>query len=214
MERYLPLARHLARRYPAGGEHEDLMQVASMGLLKAIDRFDPSRGIAFSSFAVPTILGELRRYFRDYGWSVRPPRDVQELTGKLASATDRLTARLRRTPTADELAEECGVSVEQVLEAHAAITAHHPVALDRPHNGEDDAKPAGGLGTEDPGMAEVEDTLAFESLLAVLPERERLILHLRFHEGWRQREIGEHLGISQMHVSRLIRQSLTTLQSV
>jgi RNA polymerase sigma-B factor len=212
VERYLPLAQHLARRYPAGGEEEDLMQVASLGLLKAIDRYDPSRGIAFSSFAVPTILGELKRHFRDHGWSVRPPRDVQELSGQLSSAADRLTARLRRAPTPHELADECTVSVEQVLEAHAAVTAHHPVALDRPRNEESDAEPAGALGKEDPALAAVESTLAFESLLAVLPERERLILHLRFHEEWRQREIGEHLGISQMHVSRLIRQSLMTLR--
>jgi RNA polymerase sigma-B factor len=212
VKRYLPLAQHLARRYPAGGEQEDLMQVASMGLLKAIDRYDPSRGIAFSSFAVPTILGELKRYFRDHGWSVRPPRDVQELSGRLASAADTLTGRLRRAPTPHELAEECGASVEQVIEAHAAVSAHNPVPLDRPRNGEVDAEPAGGLGGEDPALAGVENTLAFESLVAVLPERERLILRLRFEEEWRQREIGEHLGLSQMHVSRLIRQSLTALQ--
>jgi RNA polymerase sigma-B factor len=213
VERYLPLARYLARRYPAGGEEEDLLQGASLGLLKAIDRFDGSRGIAFSSFAVPTILGELKRYFRDHGWSVRPPRDVQELSGKLVSASDRLTARLRRAPTPTELADECGATVEQILEAHAAATAHHPVPLDRPRAGESDAEPAGGLGGEDPALAGVDSALAFESMLTVLPERERLILHLRFHEEWRQREIGEHLGLSPMHVSRLIRQSLTTLQA-
>jgi RNA polymerase sigma-B factor len=212
VERYLPLARHLARRYPAGGDEEDLMQVASLALLKAIDRYDPSRGIAFSTFAVPTILGEIKRYFRDHGWSVRPPRDVQELSGRLASVTDRLTAQLRRAPTPLELADACGVSVEQVLEARASATAHHPVPLDRPRNEETDAEPAGGLGKEDPELAGIENELAFESLLAMLPERERLILHLRFHEEWRQREIGEHLGISQMHVSRLISQSLTALQ--
>jgi RNA polymerase sigma-B factor len=105
VERYLPLAQHLARRYPGGGDEEDLMQVASLGLLKAVDRYDASRGIAFSSFAVPTILGELKRYFRDHGWSVRPPRDLQELSGQLASATDTLTAQLRRGPTPQELAE-------------------------------------------------------------------------------------------------------------
>jgi RNA polymerase sigma-B factor len=210
--RYLPLAQHLARRYPAGGEEEDLLQVASLGLLNAIDRYDPSRGIAFSSFAVPTILGELKRYFRDHGWSVRPPRDVQELAGKLGPAADTLTARLRRAPTSDELARECGVSVEEVLEARAAATAHRPVPLDRPSDGEAVAEPAGGLGKEDPALAGVENALAFESWLAVLPERERLILRLRFREGWRQWEIGEYLGVSQMHVSRLIRQSLAAVQ--
>ena len=211
VERHLPLARHLARRYLACGEEEDLMQVASLGLLKAVDRFDPSRGVAFSSFAVPTILGELKRYFRDYGWAVRPPREIQELSGQLLSATDALTARLRRAPTPDELAHECGVSVERVLETHGATTAHHPVALDRPRDGELDAGPVGGLGAEDPAIAGVDSALDFESLLAVLPERERFILRLRFGEEWRQREIGDLLGISQMHVSRLIRQSLTTL---
>jgi RNA polymerase sigma-B factor len=210
--RYLPLARHLARRYPAGGEEEDLLQVASLGLLKAIDRYDPSRGIAFSSFAVPTILGELKRYFRDHGWLVRPPRDVQELAGKLGPAADTLTARLRRAPTPDELARECGVSVEEGLEALAAATAHRPVPLDRPRDGEAVAELAGGLGKEDPALAGVENALAFESWLAVLPERERVILRLRFQEGWRQWEIGEYLGVSQMHVSRLIRQSLAALQ--
>jgi RNA polymerase sigma-B factor len=213
VQRYLPLAQHLARRYRGGGEEEDLVQVASLGLLKAIDRFDPSRGLAFTSFAVPTILGELKRYFRDHGWAVRPPRDVQELSGRLSAAGETLTAQLRRAPTPDELAEECGASVEQVLEAHAAITAHHPVSLDRPRDGEADAEPAGSLGQEDPDLAGVESTVAFESMLEVLPERERSILRLRFHEEWRQREIGEHFGISQMHVSRLIRQSLATLQA-
>jgi len=212
VERHLPLARHLARRYPAGGEQEDLMQVASLGLLKAADRYDPSRGVAFTSFAVPTILGELKRYFRDHGWSVRPSREVQELSGKLTSAAETLTAQLRRTPTPRELAEACGASVEQVLEAHAAATAHRPISLDRPRHEDADVEPAGGLGIEDPELTGIEDRLTCESLLAVLPERERLILHLRFRQEWSQREIGEQLGISQMHVSRLIRQSLAMLQ--
>jgi RNA polymerase sigma-B factor len=210
--RYLPLALHLARRYRAGGEEDDLVQVASLGLLNAIDRYDPSRGIAFSSFAVPTILGELKRYFRDHGWSVRPPRDVQELSGRLRSVTDELTAELRRLPTPAELAECCGTTIEQVLEARAAATAHQPVPLDRPRDGEAVAEPAGGLGAEDPALAGIENALAFESWLAVLPARERLVLRLRFQEEWRQWEIGEHLGVSQMHVSRIIRQSLAILQ--
>jgi RNA polymerase sigma-B factor len=210
--RYLPLAQHLARRYPASGEEDDLTQVASLGLLNAIDRYDPSRGIAFSSFAVPTILGELKRYFRDHGWSVRPPRDVQELAGRLGSAADTLTAQLRRAPTPHELAEACGVSVEEILEALATATAHHPVPLDCPRTGEAVSEPDGGLGKEDPALAGVENALAFESWLAVLPERERLILRLRFEHEWRQWEIGEYLGVSQMHVSRLIRQSFMALQ--
>ena len=151
VERFLPLALHLARRYPAGGEAEDLGQVASLGLLKAIDRYDPARGIAFSSFAVPTILGELKRHFRDHGWSVRPPREVQELSGRLGSISEELTAQLRRTPTPGELAEHCDATVEQVLEARAAATAHHPVSLDRPRDAEDVAEPGGGLGLRGSG---------------------------------------------------------------
>jgi RNA polymerase sigma-B factor len=212
VERFLPLALHLARRYPAGGEADDLVQVASLGLLKAIDRYDPARGIAFSSFAVPTILGEIKRHFRDHGWSVRPPREVQELSGRLGSVSDELTAQLRRTPTPSELAERCGATVEQVLEARAAATAHRPVELDRPRDGEAVAEPGGGLAREDPGLVAVEDQQALEAWLAILPERERVIMRLRFAEGLRQSEIGARLGVSQMHVSRLIRQSLDALR--
>ena len=212
VERFLPLALHLARRYPTGGEAEDLVQVASLGLLKAIDRYDPARGIAFSSFAVPTILGELKRHFRDHGWPVRPPREVQELSGRLGPVADELTAQLRRTPTPGELAERCGATVEQVLEARAAATAHHPVPLDRPRDDEDTAEPGGGLGGEDPALVAVEDQQALEARLAILPERERAIMRLRFADGLRQSEIGRQLGLSQMHVSRLIRQSLEALR--
>jgi RNA polymerase sigma-B factor len=210
--RFAPLARHLARRYPAGGEEDDLQQIASLGLLKAIERYDPSRGIAFSSFAVPTILGELKRHFRDHGWSVRPPREVQELSGRLLTVTDELTAQLRRSPTPAELAERCGVSIEQVLEARAAATAHRPDPLDRPRDDEDTAEPSDLLGREDPALTSVEDEHALESWLAPLSERERIVMRLRFRDELRQREIGERLGISQMHVSRLIRQSLLALR--
>jgi RNA polymerase sigma-B factor len=209
LERFLPLARHLARRYRAGGEAEDLAQVASLGLLKAIDRFDPARGIAFTSFAVPTIMGELKRYFRDHGWTVRVPRELQELAARLDAVTDELTARLRRAPTAGELATRCGASVEQVLEALATPTAHHPVSLDRPRDA--DGEPAEGPGAEDPVLAGIEDDDAFEARLAVLSERARIVMRLRFRHELRQREIGERLGVSQMQISRLIARSLTTL---
>jgi RNA polymerase sigma-B factor len=216
VERYLPLARHLAGRFNGGGEQEDLVQVASLALLKAIDRFDPSRAIAFSSYAVPTIVGELKRYFRDHGWTVRVPRDVQELAVRMRGVSHELSAQLRRAPTPAELAQRCGVSVERVLEALAAGTAHRPDSLDRPRFDDDDGEgstpvtcPAG----EDPGLGRVEDVDAFESWLAFLPPRERSVLRLRFQHELRQWEIGERLGISQMQVSRMINRSLTTLHS-
>jgi RNA polymerase sigma-B factor len=211
VERFLPLARHLARRYRGGGEDEDLEQVASLGLLKAIDRFDPSRGIAFSTFAVPTILGELKRYFRDLGWAVRVPRDVQELAVRLGPVSRELTARLQRAPTPAELAQRCDVSVEQVIEALASETAHRPDSFDRPRDG-DGAEPAGGPGKEDPALAGVEDADAIATWLALLPAREQLVLRLRFEHELRQWEIGELLGVSQMQVSRLIRSSMSILQ--
>jgi RNA polymerase sigma-B factor len=211
VERFLPLARHLARRYQGGGEDEDLVQVASLGLLKAIDRFDPSRGIAFSSFAVPTIVGEIKRYFRDHGWAVRVPRDVQELALRLGSVSQELTARLQRAPTPAELAERCGVSVEQVVEALATESAHRPDSFDRLRDG-DGAEPAEGPGKEDPALAGVEDADEVATWLALLGEREQVVMRLRFQHELRQWEIGELVGLSQMQVSRLIRQSMSTLQ--
>jgi RNA polymerase sigma-B factor len=211
VERFLPLARHLARRYQGGGEDEDLVQVASLGLLKAIDRFDPARGIAFSSFAVPTIIGEIKRYFRDHGWAVRVPRDVQELAVRLGTVSRELSARLQRAPTPAELAERCDVSVEQVLEALATETAHRPDSFDRPRDDDGD-EPAYGPGKEDPALAGVEDADEIAAWLALLPARERAVLRLRFQHELRQWEIGELLGLSQMQVSRLIRRSMSTLQ--
>src|SRR5829696_6275551 len=151
VERFLPLARQLARRYQRGGEQlDDLVQVASLGLLKAIDRFDPGRDTAFSSFAVPTILGELKRHFRDKGWSVRVPRDLQELAVKVDRLGDALGRELGRAPTVDELAQRAGVTAEQVLEAREASSAYRAVSLDRPRDEDDDEGLAGGYGVEDP----------------------------------------------------------------
>jgi RNA polymerase sigma-B factor len=211
--RYLPLARSLARRYAHRGELEDLNQVASLGLLKAIDRFDPGRGLAFSSFAVPTILGELKRHFRDKGWTVRVPRDVQELNLRINTLTEPLTAELGRSPTPAELADRSGATVEQVLEARAANSAHHPESLDKPVT--EDGEPLLDLagGSIDPGYERAETAAVVDGLLAQLGEREREILRLRFAEDLTQAEIGERMGLSQMHVSRLIRQSISTLQS-
>ena len=213
VERFLPLAQHLARQYPAGGEQEDLMQVASLALVKAIDRFDPSRGIAFTSFAVPTIVGELKRYFRDHGWAVRTPRDVQELAVRLGSVSEELTARLRRAPTPGELAEHCGSSIEQVLEALATETAHRPVSIDRPREEDGDGLAVQLGADDDAGYTRVDEASVVESLLDALPERERTILRLRFEQELTQREIGERIGMSQMQVSRLIRRSIAALHA-
>jgi RNA polymerase sigma-B factor len=211
--RFLPLARHLARRYHSAGERDDLEQVAALGLVKAIDRFDPDRGIAFTSFAVPTISGELKRYFRDKGWAVRVPRSVQELKLRIDREQPRMTAALGRSPTARELAEKVGVTLEQVVDALGASTAHRPDSLDRPV-GEDGTSAIELVGGQlDPGYAQTEAATLVGSLLETLPEREREILRLRFEADLTQAEIGERLGISQMHVSRLIRQSIMTLQA-
>ena len=214
MGRFLPLARQLARRYQRGGEPlDDLVQVASLGLLKAIDRFDPSRETAFSSFAVPTILGELKRHFRDRGWSVRVPRDLQELVVKLEPVSEELTRELGRPPTPAEIAQRTGTTVEQVLEAREAGGAYRAISLDRPREDDEEGDGLGGAyGVEDPGFAVAEDSATIERLMRVLSEREREVLHLRFAEDLTQAEIGERIGVSQMHVSRIIRQAVNRLR--
>jgi RNA polymerase sigma-B factor len=212
VRRFLPLARHLAGRYPVGADRDDLEQVAAIGLIKAIDRFDPSRGIAFSSFAVPTILGELKRHFRDLGWSVRVPRALQELATRVTRAVEELNGELGRTPTTLEIASYCGISAEQVLEARATATAHRAISLDQSTREDDDEPGRQPVGQEDSGYAEVEHAADLDRLLSRLSEREQLVLRLRFQEDLVQREIGERMGISQMHVSRLITNAINTLQ--
>ncbi len=212
VDRFLPLAHHLARRYRHGADADDLQQVASLGLLKAIDRFDPGRGLAFTSFAVPTILGELKRYFRDHGWTVRVPRGLQELTLRVDAISQALSGELGRSPTPAELAERAGVTIEQILEALAAATAHHPDSLDQPLSDEGDDAIAF-LAAREPGFERVEDAALVDGLLDTLSDRERVILRLRFEDDLTQAEIGDCLGISQMHVSRLIRQAIATLQA-
>ena len=209
---YLPLARHLARRYRGRAELDDLEQVASLALLKAIDRFDPSRGLEFSTFAFPTILGELKRYFRDLGWTVRVPRELQELTLRLDKLRDTLTGELGRSPTVAELAARADTTVDQVIEAISAGSAHHPDSLDRPLSEDGDLAIDVVAAHDDPGFVRAENAAVVEGLLPRLSEREREILKLRFEQDLTQAEIGERLGISQMHVSRLIRQSIATLQ--
>jgi RNA polymerase sigma-B factor len=210
----LPLARHISRRFSGrlAGE-DDLFQVASMGLLKAIDRFDPSMGTAFSTYAVPTIAGEIRRHLRDHTWSVRPPRDVQESSLRVRRAADEFAARHGRVPTAREIAEELEISLESVVEALEGLAARTTLSLDRPTDADDGAAATLGqtFGAPDPALARVEDAVTVEHMLADLPPREREILRLRFEEDLTQLEIGRRVGVSQMHVSRILRDVLREL---
>jgi len=214
VQRFLPLARQLARRYQRGGEPlDDLIQVASLGLLKAIDRFEPSRDTAFSSFAVPTILGELKRHFRDRGWSVRVPRDLQELSVRVDRVAEEMSCDLGRAPTPTEIAANIGISTEQVLEAREAAGAYRAISLDRPRDDDEDGDGMSEtMGVEDPGFRLAEDAATVERLMGVLGEREREVLRLRFAEDLTQSEIGARVGVSQMHVSRLIRQAVARLR--
>jgi len=214
VDRFLPLARTLARRYSRGGEPlDDLVQVASLGLLKAIDRFDPERGIAFSTFAVPTIVGELKRHFRDKGWSLRVPRDLQELALRVERESELLVDELRRAPTPSEIADRLGVSIEQVVEAYQAAAAHRADSLDRVIVDDEDGRPVvDSLGGEDPAYLQAEQSATLGRLMSVLSDREREILRLRFAEDLTQSEIGDRIGISQMQVSRLLRKALAALR--
>jgi RNA polymerase sigma-B factor len=219
VERFLPLARQLARRYQRQNEPlDDLMQVASMGLVKAIDRFDPSRGTAFSTYAVPTILGELKRYFRDSGWAVHVPRGMQERVMKLDQASQELHRKLGRSPSASELGEELGLTSEEVLEAMEAASAYDAISLEeqRGSDSRDSQEPtyADSLGTDEERYELVEYGATIAPTMKALSERERLILHLRFVEDLTQSEIADRIGVSQMHVSRLIRRALARLRAV
>lgn len=208
VESHLGLVEHLARRYTDRGEpYDDLVQVGTIGLLKAVDRFDPAMGPSFAAYAVPTILGEIRRHFRDRGWAVRVPRRLQELTRTLAAARASLTQELGRAPTVDELATRAGVDAEAVLEGLESAGAYATVPLDADHD-------AGGahLAVDDSGLEGVENREALRPLLERLPARERRILALRFVRGMSQSEIATDVGISQMHVSRLLARTLGTLR--
>jgi RNA polymerase sigma-B factor len=212
VERMLPLVRRLARRYANRGESlDDLEQVGSLGLIKAIDRFDLSRELKLSTFAVPTVLGEIKRHFRDRVWSLRVPRDLQELNARLSKEVERMTNRLGRSPTVEELAAATHTSVERVLDAMQGAQAYAAVSLDEP-TGEGRQATAETLGTEDEAFAQAERRELLRLGLDALPPREQEILRLRFFAGLTQREIAERVGISQMHVSRLIRRSLETMR--
>jgi len=216
VRRYLPLARHAAARYSGGSEPtDDLEQVAAVGLLKAIDRFDPTRGTSFSSFAVPTITGELRRHFRDHTWSMRVPRDLQETAVRINRVEPDLQLELGRSPTAAELANSLGCTVEHVLEARDAAAINRMSSLDAPvgADGEEGGSLADILGARDVRLEALERNMTLDSALECLSERDREILRLRFHQEMTQAAIGERVGLSQMHVSRLIRQSLATLRA-
>ena len=214
VQRFLPLARKLAHRYRGAHEPiEDLFQVASLGLVKAVDRFDLSRGTAFSSFAVPTILGELKRYFRDCGWSVHVPRGAQEQALKVEEAQQTLTTKRGRPPTVPELAEYLELSVQDVLEAIETAGAHHAASLDAPHTDEDGASGTLGslFGGEDERYGLVEDGLTITAAARQLPLHERRVLQLRFIEDLTQTQIAERIGVSQMQVSRILRRALARL---
>jgi RNA polymerase sigma-B factor len=206
-ERMLPLVRRLASRYANRGEDlDDLVQVGSVGLLKAIDRFDLSRDLRLSTFAVPTVLGEIKRHFRDRVWALRMPRDLQELNAKLSRAAERLTTSLGRSPTVDELAKATQSTPERVLDALQGAQAFSAVSLDEPLG--DGREALDTLGADDEEFASAERRDLVRVGLDSVPAREREILLLRFYDGLTQREIAERIGISQMHVSRLIRRAL------
>ena len=215
VESYLPLARTIARRYSSPRVPlEDLVQVAAIGLMKAIDRYDPARGVAFSSYAVPTMVGEVQRYFRDNTWGVRPPRDLQERAQRLLAFNRALGAELGRPPSAREIAERMHISLEDVVEALQACDARDTTSLDRPRKVDQESDTfADTLGGEDPGYERVEQAITAELLMQRLDGREREILRLRFQDDLTQSEIGERIGCSQMHVSRLVRGAIAKLSA-
>ncbi len=216
IERFLPLARSLARRYERGSEPlEDLVQVASVALVKAIDRYDPARGYAFSSFAVPTIAGELKRHFRDQTWMVRPPRGIQEVTLRVEGALVRLTQQLDRSPTTSELAAAVGVGDEEILEAMQARSARGALSLHAPQGEPGEAMTLQDtLGAEDPDIERAEQRAQLDRLMSEVSPRAREMLRMRFEEDMTQAEIGAAIGISQMQVSRILRQTIATLREI
>lgn len=209
---HLDLARYLARRFTSSGEpYDDLVQVASIGLVQAVDRFDPSRGVAFSTYASQTILGELKRHLRDKGWSIRAPRRLQELYIQLNQLSSRLSQELGHSPTVRELAREAGVTEEDVLEALEAGRAYRSASLDAAAT-EDGQGLIETLGAEGEGFREAEARAVLMPLIPTLSPREQTILRLRFFEDQTQSQIADQLEISQMHVSRLLARSLTRLR--
>lgn len=216
IEEYMPLVRSLARRFAGRGEQlDDLVQVGSIGLIKAVDRYDPNRGAELASYAVPTIIGEIRRHFRDRVWPVSVPRGLKERSYRVSVALDELTSDLGRSPTIAELAAAAELDEEQVLEALEAGSAYSTRSLSAPREGDDEAFSEAdrleALASDDHAYEVAEDRAVLAAGFQALDERERRIIHLRFFEGLTQSQIASEVGISQMHVSRLIRKALETL---
>lgn len=212
---HLNLVRFIANKFKNRGEPiDDLVQVGYLGLLKAIDRFDPSRGLEFTTFATPTIMGEIKRHFRDKGWSVRVPRRLQELSAKVNQATDTLTSQLQRSPTIAEIADYLDATVDEVLEAMESSSAYSSVSLEAPSGADDDDTPSviDRYATEDSDLAFTDDRIIIEEALASFSPRERDVIEMRFLKGMAQIEIAEKLGISQVQVSRLLRRTLKKIQ--
>ena len=212
---HLNLVRFIANKFKNRGEPiDDLIQVGYLGLLKAIDRFDPSRGLEFTTFATPTIMGEIKRHFRDKGWSVRVPRRLQELSAKVNQATDTLTSQLQRSPTIAEIADYLDATVDEVLEAMESSSAYSSVSLEAPSGADDDDTPSviDRYATEDSDLALTDDRIIIEEALASFSPRERDVIEMRFLKGMTQIEIAEKLGISQVQVSRLLRRTLKKIQ--
>ncbi|WP_083410458.1 SigB/SigF/SigG family RNA polymerase sigma factor [Mycolicibacterium rutilum] len=213
--RCLPLAEHIARRYRNRGEaHEDLVQAARVGLVNALNRFDVDNGAEFLSFAVPTMMGEVRRHFRDHAWAVKVPRAVKDLQSRVNKASGKLAQTLGRAATASEIAEYLQVDREQVVQAVIAGSNYSTLSTDMPANRDDDSSSFGdGLGGDDAGFDKVLEVETIRPLIAALPERQRAVLTLRFFEDLTQSQIAEQIGCSQMHVSRLLAKALDALRS-
>ncbi|MEU5208355.1 RNA polymerase sigma factor SigF [Streptomyces sp. NPDC020742] len=210
---HLPLVEHLARRFRNRGEPlDDLTQVATIGLIKSVDRFDPERGVEFSTYATPTVVGEIKRHFRDKGWAVRVPRRLQELRLSLTTATAELSQRHGRAPTVHELAEHLSISEEEVLEGLESANAYSTLSLDVPDTDDESPAVADTLGAEDEALEGVEYRESLKPLLEDLPPREKKILLLRFFGNMTQSQIAQEVGISQMHVSRLLARTLAQLR--
>ena len=215
VRRFMPLVRRLAKRYSYTSEpQDDLEQVASLGLLNALTRYDPHVGSSFRAFAVPTIVGELRRHFRDAAWSMRLPRSLQERTREVQLALGDLSGRLGRSPTIAEVAERIGATTEQVIEALEARLAYRVESLDAPEDPGEEGRSRRSMGAEDAGYADAENAQLLARALKSLPPRELALVRLRFGEDLSQSEIGRVLGISQMHVSRLLRRALERMSAI
>lgn len=212
---HVNLVRYIAAKFKNRGEPlDDLIQVGTIGLIKAIDRFDPSRGLEFTTYATPTIMGEIKRHFRDKGWTIRVPRRLQELSAKVNSATDELTARLQRSPSIEEVAEYLGTTADEVLEAMESSSAYSSVPLEAQGGNEDDDAPSviDRYASVDGDLEASDDRMVLEEVIAEFPEADQQAIRMRFIDGMTQVEIAKRLGISQVQVSRMLRRALRRIQ--